>query len=122
MADITGRWRVAGHQAPGISAMSPEESAAWLGKRAAYETARAEFDGETCSEPRYATYVTDADLFLTRFELRPEQLGVPGPGVCITEIGCPDEWVAPGSLLVHSGDALLTPWNGVFFTLERHPR
>lgn len=117
--DIIGVWRVSGHKAPGISAMSSAEADAWVGEHATYETSKVMFHSARCDRPSFASRVVSARSFVEQFRIPPEDLGLSTSGVCITTIGCPEEWTAPGSLLLHSPHALITLWDGVFFELER---
>lgn len=119
LRDILGKWHVAGHKAPGISAASAEQADAWNGRHAVYGAHRAVFDNDACSNPQYVSQVLDTAQFTSEFGFPPEALGLPGADTCITEIGCPGEWVAPGAALIHSGNGLMTPWQGVFFELAR---
>jgi hypothetical protein len=117
--NILGAWQIANHRAPGVSALSPEESAEWVGKGATYELDEATFDGEHCSQPSYSSVVLTSEQFTGRFHVTPTAVGLADSEVCVTEIGCPEEWVAPGSVLIHSGTTMVTMWDGVFFELER---
>lgn len=119
LRDILGKWHVAGHKAPGISAASAEQADVWNGRHAVYGAHRAVFDNEACSNPQYVSRVVGASEFANEFRVPPEVLGLPGADTCITEIGCPDTWAAPGAQLIHSSSGLMTLWQGVFFELER---
>ena len=119
---ILGTWWVIGHQAPGISAMSTAEADAWIGKQATYQTARAAFDGEGCAQATYSSRLVDGAEFMNGFGIPAFALGLPESEICITEIGCPEHWLAPGSLLIHSSNTLFTIWDGVFFELQRDQR
>ena len=76
------------------------------------------------SAPRYAarTVVTE-DFLATEFNLPPESLKPveKRPELTVVQVGCGDvAWTAFGSLLIAIGpDRALTPWDGVFFELER---
>jgi hypothetical protein len=99
--------------------MSTTEAEAWNGKRATYEATRAAFDGASCAQARYSSRLVPLADFVDGFRFSPSALGFPESEVCITEIGCPENWVAPGSLLLHSTNMLFTTWDGVFFELQR---
>ena len=60
-----------------------------------------------------------SEQFSDEFRIHPKALGVPSEATCITEVKCPDEWIAPGSTLIHSRQSLYTIWDGVFFELRR---
>jgi hypothetical protein len=94
-------------------------SDAWIGKRGTYEVSRVAFNGDSCAEPTYSSRVVTPAQFTDSFRFPPSALHLPNSSVCITEVGCPQDWVAPGALLVHSSETLFTTWDGVFFELER---
>lgn len=114
-----GRWRVVGHRIPGLSALSEDQALAWHGKRAVFEMDYAVFDGERCDEPAYASRMMTPAQLGQLFRLPLSALDLPGAEICVTEIGCPEAWAAPGSFLIHAAERLLTTWDGVFFELAR---
>jgi hypothetical protein len=118
---ILGTWKVEGYAAPG-AAISDEAAAAWMNRAARYDLSRAAFDASTCDEPDYSTDVVSAGEFMDGFRVPPSLVGLPDSSVCITEIRCSNgksNWMAPGSILVHSPPHLMTTWDGVFFVLAR---
>ena len=117
---ILDGWRVVGYSAPGSSAMSDAEASEWLGGRSTYSAELAQFEDYRCAEPTYESALWSSDDFIDRFRIPSTALGIEGARICVTEIRCgSSSWTAPGSLLLHSGEALITTWDGVFFTLAR---
>lgn len=122
--DPVGTWAVVAHYAPGISAMTDDEAKAHDGQTVQLASAEALSNGERCAAPRYAarTVVTE-DFLATEFNLPPESLKPveKRPELTVVQVGCGDvAWTAFGSLLIAIGpDRALTPWDGVFFELER---
>jgi hypothetical protein len=121
LSDIAGTWEVVGHVEPGISAMSKTEADSWLGKKARYENAIAEFGSERCTAPSYTKKLVDAkSYFLDEFRVQASQLGITTNEIAVVEVKCNDaDWTAPGSLLFRGQDHVLTVWDGVFFKLSR---
>jgi hypothetical protein len=125
--DPIGTWTVVGHSMPGISTMSEGEAKAHDGQTVKLDTAEALSNGERCAAPRYPARSVDTEDFLaTEFNLPPETLKpVAGkPTITVVEISCDDApWTAFGSLVIAiDADHALTPWDGVFFELERRPK
>lgn len=122
--DPVGTWAVVAHYAPGVSAMTDDEAKAHEGQTVRLAPSEALSNGERCATPRYAarTVVTE-DFLATEFNLPPESLKPleQRPELTVVQVGCGDAaWTAFGSLLIALGpDRALTPWDGVFFELER---
>jgi hypothetical protein len=122
--DPVGTWTVVAHYAPGISAMTDDEAKAHDGQTVQLTGTEARSNGERCAPPRYvARSVVTEDFLATEFNLPPESLKPveKRPELTVVEVGCGDAaWTAFGSLLIAIGpDRALTPWDGVFFELER---
>ena len=114
-----GNWRVKGHQAPGVSAMPADTAAAWVGRTAEYSNSRARFGTEECARPGYFSTTLAAGDFAAEFGVPAPALGLEAPVTMIT-VRCRGGWTVPGSrLLVRNPDLMLTPWDGVFFELQR---
>ena len=114
-----GNWRVTGHQAPGISAMPSDTAATWVGRTAEYSRTRTRFGTEECDGPRYFPSTLSAEGFAAEFGVPVHALGLEAPLMVIT-VRCRDGWTGPGTrLLVRNPDLMLTPWDGVFFELQR---
>lgn len=122
--DPVGTWSVVAHYAPGISAMTDDEAKAHDGQTVQLAETEALSNGERCAPPKYVSRsVVTEDFLATEFNLPPESLKPVGkrPELTVVEVGCGDAaWTAFGSLLIAIGpDRALTPWDGVFFELER---
>jgi hypothetical protein len=122
--DPLGTWTVTGHSLPGISAMTEGEAQAHDGQTVQFATTEALSNGERCAAPKYPARSVDTEEFLaTEFNLPPESLKpVAGKdSVTVVEVSCGDApWTAFGSLVIAvDADHVLTPWDGVFFELER---
>lgn len=114
-----GAWRVSGHRALGVSAMSPEEAAAWIGRTAEYSGERARFETEECATPEYVDGSLTAEQFAAEFGMAPTALDLEVPVTTIT-VRCRGDWTVPGSrLIVRGADRMYTLWDGMFFVLER---
>lgn len=122
-ADIYGDWEIVGHRAPGISAMSPEEAERWVGGKASYSDSMATFTDESCDSPSYRSSSVTKEHLFQEYRVNPEALGIESTRITIVEVLCKGEdWVAPGSVLVRKDqNTFFTPWDGVFFELERRP-
>ncbi len=117
---IYGTWVVVDSKFVGISAMDLEEAKTWYGNKAIYSKNRASFRDDECSKPVYKTEICDKDDFHFRFRASFQELGLEGEKVEIIVIGCPDNWIAPGSLIIKvNNDHVYTIWDGVFFLLEK---
>jgi hypothetical protein len=119
-----GTWAVVGHHVPGISTMTDDEAAAHDGQTVRLATSEALSNGERCAAPTYpARTVGTEDFLATEFNLPPESLKPVEKRAALTvvQVDCDDTaWTAFGSLLIAIGpDRALTPWDGVFFELER---
>ena len=122
--DPVGTWTVVAHFMPGVSAMSDEAAKAHYGQTLQLTETAATSTGEHCATPKYPTRDVPTEEFLANeFNLPPESLK-PLEGkdqLTIVEISCDGApWTAFGSLLLEiDPDHAFTPWDGVFFVLER---
>ena len=123
LGDARGSWRVVGDSAPGVSAMSAAERAAWRGRDAQYTDSVARLGSVSCTAPEYVTRTASADRELSDgFRLAPGALGyAKGSTITVTEISCRKaHWNEPGATLYWiSASRAYTVWDGVFFVLER---
>lgn len=122
--DPIGAWTVVGHVMPGVSAMNEDAAKARHGQTLQLTESASTSSGEHCAAPKYPTRDVPTEEFLaTEFNLPPESLkALEGRDqVTIVEISCDGApWTAFGSLLLAiDADHALTPWDGVFFELER---
>jgi predicted small lipoprotein YifL len=122
--DPIGTWTVTGYSMPGISAMTEGEAKAHDGQTVKFAAEEALSNGERCAAPKYPGRSVDTEEFLAaEFNLPPESLKpVAGKdSVTVVEVSCDDApWTAFGSLVIAiDADHVVTPWDGVFFELER---
>jgi hypothetical protein len=122
--DPIGTWTVTGYSTPGISAMTEGEAQAHDGQTVQFAAAEALSNGERCAAPKYPARAVDTEDFLAaEFNLPPESLKpVAGKdSVTVVEVSCDGApWTAFGSLVIAiDADHVVTPWDGVFFELER---
>jgi uncharacterized membrane protein len=116
---IEGSWQVAGHRAPGVSAMSAEDAKKWAGRKARFSRAAARFGDQECSAPAYEGDRLSAEAFAREYRVSPGQLGLQPPIQAI-DVRCAEDWSGPGGrLFVKGPDELLAPWDGVFLELRR---
>jgi hypothetical protein len=119
-----GTWTVVAHFMPGVSAMNDEAAKAHYGQTLQLTETAATSSAEHCATPKYPTREVPSEEFLaSEFNLPPESLK-PLEGrdqLTIVEISCDGApWTAFGSLLlVIDAEHAFTPWDGVFFVLER---
>jgi hypothetical protein len=121
---LIGIWTVVGHRIPGISAMTDGEAVAWHGRTVRLTATQAISDGSRCDNPEYATRSVAKDGFLgTEFNLPPGSLPPLASleRLTLLEVSCDDtRWAALGGLLIQiDANHALSPWDGVFFELER---
>ncbi|MGH8242227.1 MAG: hypothetical protein ACRETY_02635 [Steroidobacteraceae bacterium] len=122
--DLTGTWTVVGHHMPGISAIGEEDAAARHGQVLRLMPTEAASSNDRCDAPGYSSREVRADEYLaTEYKLEPGSLK-PLAGreqLRLFEVSCNGTpWVGFGALLIEIGAArALTPWDGVFFELER---
>lgn len=118
---VFGSWRVTGGRTcPNVCAMSDGEIAAWQGRTAFYADSLARFGTDSCSSPRYRVTVWTENDFLSGLRSPARSFGIERDSTVVIDIGCPDHWTAPGSLLlVKDQQHLLTMWDGVVFELTR---
>ena len=115
-----GEWRVASFAAPGISALTSEQASSWIGTSATYGEALASFGDAQCTGPSYVRHTLSTADFFIHYHVAAAALGLVSEPIEIVEVKC--DGLSPGRgdrLIVRSADALLTPWDGVFFELGR---
>lgn len=122
--ELTGRWIVVGHQIPGVSAMNDSEATTWHGRRVHLGLRWASTGGEQCDAPTYHARVVAAEAFLaTEFNLSAGRVPslAASEAVTVLDVSCDGApWVALGGrVMAIDVDHALTPWDGVFFALER---
>lgn len=115
---VYGKWLVVGFEQPGITALSPSEAKAWIGRSAFYSDSLVTFGSERCTSPTYTQATTTAHEFMALAKVYPSDLGL-GDMIVSTSVGCPRLWTAPGSELFHRGSELITTWDGTYFVLHK---
>jgi hypothetical protein len=115
---IYGKWQVVAFEQPGITALSPSEANAWIGRSAFFSDSLVTFGNDRCKSPTYALDTVNASEFTGLSKVYPSNLGL-GDSIVSTSVGCPGEWTAPGSELFHRGSELITNWEGTYFVLHR---
>ncbi len=118
-----GWWRIVGDSAPGVSALSAADRAAWIGREAQYTDSVARLGSVSCASPDYLTRTVSADSLLdTGFRLAPGALGFARGGtVTVTEVSCRrEQWSEAGATLYWlTASRAYGVSDGVFFVLER---
>ena len=115
---IYGKWQVVAFEQPGITALSPSEAKAWIGRSAFFSDSLVTFGSDRCTSPIYALDTVNASEFTGLSKVYPSDLGL-GDSIVSTSVGCPGVWTAPGSELFHRGSELTANWDGTYFVLRR---
>jgi hypothetical protein len=124
--DPLGTWAVVGHHMPGISAIGEGEAKARHGQLLTLNRSEAVSSNDRCEAPTYAVRSVPAEEYLgVEFKVEPGKLTplAERDELQLIEISCNGTpWVGFGALLIEvDADHVLTPWDGVFFELERSP-
>jgi hypothetical protein len=116
-----GAWRVKSFRFVGVSALSPREAGAWIGRLALYSHAMAGFPPDTCAgTPGYTSSVANVADVAHDYHVRPSDVGFPRALVELVEVRCGGGWSGPGARLYVLGpNRMVTVWDGVFFDLAR---
>lgn len=123
-SDPMGSWTVIGHHMPGIAAIDDDEAKARHGQVVQLSPTAAVSSNDRCDAPSYVSRTVPADEYLaTEYKLEPGSLQ-PLAGLDklrLVEVSCDGApWVGFGALLIETDpDRALTPWDGVFFELQR---
>lgn len=113
-----GEWTVTEARFPGISAMGVDEAREWYGAEAVYAASSVTFRDESCEQPRFTASEMDEAAFTRAYRTTFSALDIEGLSVRIVEVGCPDNWVHPGALLIEAGpESGYIVWDGVFFKM-----
>jgi hypothetical protein len=123
-ASPIGTWTVTGHYMPGISAIGEDEAKARHGQTVELSATAAVSSNDRCDAPSFASRTVPADEYLaTEYRLAPGSLQPLADleELRLIEVACNGApWVGFGALLIEvDSDRVLTPWDGVFFELER---
>jgi len=115
---IYGEWRVVAFEQPGITALSPAEAKTWIGRAAYFSDSLVTFGDYRCASPTYAQRTITGQQFTVETRAYPSELGL-GDTVVSTVVGCPGQWTAPASKVIHRGPELIASWDGTYFVLRR---
>lgn len=121
---LIGEWRIIGHVAPGVSAMSDARAASWTGRAVEFAATFARSPNGECLTPSYGDRTESVDALMSG------EFGVPPASVAlvadldevdVVEVRCAGTgWGAVGEIvLLLDQRRALTPWDGVFFELRR---
>jgi len=114
-----GQWTVIGWWTPGISALSQEQAESWVGTRAAYGEALAEFGPKRCRNPDYHQESLTREDFIEHYRVRPETLGVDRTPIPVVHVDC-GLAPSPGQVLIlKSPHRMITLWDGAFLEMAR---
>lgn len=117
---VSGHWSVIGWWAPGVSARTEAQAAAWIGTPARYEANEARFGEQACRDPAYRTRHMERAAFIDHFRAPPETLGVDDTRITLVELICREPGPAPGRMLIlKSRLRMITLWDGIFYELAR---
>jgi uncharacterized membrane protein len=122
--DLIGIWTVVGHHIPGISATSDAGARAKHGSTVRLTPSESVSLDHHCAGPSYSARVVPRDNYLaTEFNLAPGSLTPLASldDLILFEVSCNGvRWSAMGGLLLKiDANHALTPWDGVFYELER---
>ena len=117
-------WVIVGHSAPGVSAMSDADAVKWHGRSIDLGPDLAIAGPDSCLRPMYESRSAPGDSVAGAFHIAPGSLGPswpPNATVTVLETFCDGEtWYSPGAILIKTSPThAYTPWDGVFFELER---
>jgi len=117
-------WVIVGHAAPGVSSMSDADAAKWHGRSIDLGPDLAVAGPDSCLHPMYHSGPAPGDSVAAAYGIPPGALGASWPPeatVTILQTFCNGEtWYSPGAVLIKtSATHAYTPWDGVFFELER---
>ena len=123
-AGVLGKWTVTSHRIPGVSAMTATQAQALHGQPIEYTPETATAGQDVCPHAGYKPRREAAGPYLaTQFRADPQKLGLqPDTMLDITDISCGGvHWATlGGTLFVSPAGRAFSPWDGVFFELQRH--
>jgi len=122
--DATERWVIVKHVAPGVAGMSESDAAQWHGRAIILGPDLAIAGPDSCLHPLYESGPAPADSIALAYNIAPGALGPslpPNATVTVLKTFCNGEtWYSPGAVLIKTSPThAFTPWEGVFFELER---
>lgn len=120
---LAGVWTIVAHHIPDIAGMTAAQADGWIGRslRLGSEIVS---EGARCSRPSYTTVALDRDTFLQgNFNLPPGAILrlANVDALNVITVTCEGRSLgALGQLIMQvDADHILSPWDGVFFELER---
>jgi len=113
-----GDWRIAEARFPGISAMTAQDAAAWVGHNILYGNRSVELKNETCNAPTYESSSVSPVDFMGRNMSMLETLEINTPMVELVEVDCSSPWIGPGFTIIKRDDRSgYIFWDGAYFLI-----
>lgn len=103
--------------APGISALTDQQSREMIGRKIVVTQGRARFADDICRSATYAVDVLRTEDFLLGYNITPTQLPLVGKEVRTLEVSC-DSAAFHGLSSLRTGCVILV-WEGRFFEVAR---
>ncbi|WP_147273102.1 hypothetical protein [Billgrantia montanilacus] len=113
-----GDWRIVEARFPGVTAMTDQEAAAWVGLDIHYSNNSVELKNEICNAPAYESNSVPPVDFMGRNMSTLETLEINTSMVELIEVDCTPSWMGPGFTIIkrddHSGYIF---WDGAYFLI-----
>jgi hypothetical protein len=111
-----GGWTITNYQSAPISAMSPEDASAWIGKTAMLAPELLFFDRNECFKPQYSTTETTLNEYLADFKTDAGGINLKDGEVTRIKTQCADSIFA--DFIRMDPQTLLVNQDGTFFILQ----
>jgi hypothetical protein len=125
LSSIYGDWQLGEPLASAPDTpLSGAEIESLIGVRVHYAPDAVRFGEENCEQPLFDSYTETEANFLSLFQIRFDDLRIPGQETLAVDINCmqPDvDFIAGNTVLLAGPDRLVTVVDGVFFELKRVP-
>lgn len=110
-----GEWEINEAQFPGITAMTDQEAAVWIGETIVYNKNIAHLVDEACHNPTYESeYIYNDGLEFDSYTL--ESLGLTEFPIEMISVSCDTGYRGLGStLIIKNKNSGFTIWDGAFF-------
>jgi len=106
--------------AAGVSAQSPAEAARRVGTLISLQPGRVRAGDQTCNGATYTRRALSVETFTEAYRVTPQQLSLSGDPIALVDVTCESGTLDLGATLVMQSDtAMLTMWDGVFYTLTK---
>lgn len=116
-----GTWTVTEATFAPVSALSVDDAEQWFGKQLDYSPGQVRFESEQCTTPTFSTEMLSAFEFYAAYRMSFDALQINGAEVEVLRVGCPHQWISPGSTLIKVDDSsAYILWDGVFFKVIRN--